>query len=175
MGGSGLGREWWGVCVQTVSRSWGSDLGQGSWEDWTLMLWRLRSDFRLRREKWVCLRSGQFLFLTLLLFSLGVRKTLPPTPAGTVNIHGLERILRSGDLFCGSLTAQERKEPEEPWLVGRSPGRYVGELLCLGSWGHTFLMTGVQGRLVPVLQNLRFSHRPLSVASHQRGTGPRTV
>ena len=48
--GSGLDRAWWGVCIQTVSRSWGSDLGRGSWEDGTLMLWRLRSDFRLRRE-----------------------------------------------------------------------------------------------------------------------------
>ena len=73
------------------------------------------------------LHSGQFPFLTLMIFSLGVRKTLPPTPAGTVNIHGLERILRSGDLFCGSLTAQERKEPEEPWLVGRSRGITLGK------------------------------------------------
>ena len=47
---SGLGRGWWGVCIQTVSRSWGSHLGRGSWEDGTLVLWRLRSDFRLRRR-----------------------------------------------------------------------------------------------------------------------------
>ena len=71
-----------------------------------------------------------------------------------------------GTCSVGPLTAQERKEPEEPLLVGRSLGHYVGELLCLGSWGLIFLMTGVQGRLVPVLQNLRFSHLPLSVAPH---------
>lgn len=72
-----------------------------------------------------------------------------------------------GTCSVGPLTAQERKEPEEPWLLGRSLGRYVGELLCLGSWGCIFLMTGAQGRLVPVLQNLRFSHLPLSVAPLQ--------
>ena len=47
------------------------------------------------------LLSGQFPFLTLLFFSLGVRKTVPPAAAGTVNTHGQERILRSGGLFCG--------------------------------------------------------------------------
>ena len=113
------------------------------------------------------LHSGQFPFLTLLIFSLGVRKTLPLTPAGTVNIHGLERILRSGDLFCGSLTAQERKESEEPLAVGEEPGRYVGELPYPGSWGQKVLMPGVQMGLVPMLQNLRFSHLPVSVAPHQ--------
>ena len=49
LGWSGHGGEF----VFRHPRCWGSDLGQGSWEDWTLMLWRLRGDFRLRREK-VC-------------------------------------------------------------------------------------------------------------------------
>ena len=81
-----------------------------------------------------------------------------------MNIHGLERILRSGDLFCGSLTAQERKESEEPLAVGEEPGRYVGELPYPGSWGQKVLMPRIQVSLVPMVQILRFSH--LSVDPH---------
>ena len=132
--GSGLDRAWWGVCIQTVSRSWGSDLGRGSWEDGTLMLWRLRGDFRLRREK-VCLHSGQFFFPTLLFFSLGVRTTLPMTTAGTV-IHpragANTQIL--GTCSAGSLTAQKRKESEELWLLGSSQGITLGQYPALMSW-----------------------------------------
>ena len=93
---------------------------------------------------------------------------MPPTTAGTV-IHP-----RSGEntqilVTCsvGSLTAQERKESEEPLAVGEEPGRYVGELPDPGSWGQKVLMPGVQMGLVPMLQNLRFSHLPVSVAPHQ--------
>ena len=117
--GSGMDQGWWGVCIQTVSRSWGSDLGRGSWEDLTLMLWRLRGDFRLRREKWFALRSDQFLFPTLLFFSLGIMTNLPPTTAGTV-IHTWagENTQILGTCSVGFLTAQKRKESEEPWLWG---------------------------------------------------------
>ena len=127
-GGSGLGQAWWGVCVQRVSGCWGSDLGLGSWEDWRLVLWKLRGDFRLRREKWFALHSGQFLFPTLLLFSLGVRTTLPTTTAGTV-IHAWagENTPVLATCSVGSLTAQERKESEELWLPGRSQGITPGK------------------------------------------------
>ena len=106
---------------------WGSDLGWGSWEDWTLMLWRLRGDFRFRKEK-ICLRSCQLFFPTLLFFSLGVRTTLPPTTAGTV-IHPWagENTQILGACSVGSLTAQERKEPEESWLVGENQGIMFGK------------------------------------------------
>ena len=149
-------------------RCWGSDLGQGSWEDWTLMLWRLRGDFRLRRGKWAALHSGQFPLPKLLFFSLGARTSLPPTTTGTV-IHPWsgENTQILGTCSVGSLTAQERKESEEPLAVGEEPGRYVGELPYPGSWGQKVLMPGVQMGLVPMLQNLRFSHLPVSVAPHQ--------
>ena len=65
----------------------------------------------------------------------------------------------------GSLTSQERKEPEESWLLGRSQG-IVGESPCLGSRGHMFLRPRIQESLVQVVQILRFSHLPLSVAPH---------
>ena len=108
---------------------WGSDLGRGSWEDGTLMLWRLRGDFRLRREK-VCLHSGQFFFPTLLFFSLGVRTTLPPTTAGTV-IHTWagENTQILGTCSVGFLTAQNRKESEEPWLWGVARALHWGNPL----------------------------------------------
>ena len=104
------GRVWWGVCVQRVSGCWGSDLGLGSWEDWRLVLWNLRGDFRLRREKWFAFCSGQFLFPTRLFFPLGVRTTLPATAAGTV-IHAWagENTPVLATCSVGSLTAQERK------------------------------------------------------------------
>ena len=71
----------------------------------------------------------------------------------------------------GFLTAQERKEPEESWLLGRSQG-VVGECPCLDSWGHMFLRPRIQESLVPVVQILRFSHLPLSVAPHLWDAGP---
>ena len=70
---------------------WGSDLGQGSQEDQTLMSWRLRGDFRLKREKRADMHSGQFPLPKVLFFSLGARTSLPPTTAGTM-IH-----LQSGE------------------------------------------------------------------------------
>ena len=108
---------------------WGSDLGRGSWEDLTLMLWRLRGDFRFRKEK-VCLCFGQFFFPTLLFFSLGVRTTLPTTTAGTV-IHpwARENTQILGTCSVGSLTTQKRKESEEPWLLGSSQGITLGNPL----------------------------------------------
>ena len=98
------------------------------------MLWRLRGDFRLRREK-VCLHSGQFFFPTLLFFSLGVRTTLPPTTAGTV-IHPWagENTQILGTCSVGSLTTQKRKESEEPWLLGSSQGITLGQYPALMSW-----------------------------------------
>ena len=127
-GGSGLGQAWWGVCVQRVSGCWGSDLGWGSWEDWRLVLWNLRGDFRFGRGKWFALHSGQFLFPTLLSFSLGVRKTLPTTAAGTViNAWAGENTQILATCSVGSLTAQERKESEELWLPGRSQGITLGK------------------------------------------------
>ena len=107
----------------------GSDLGWGSWEDWTLMLWRLRGDFRFRKEK-ICLRSCQLFFPTLLFFSLGVRTTLPPTTAGTV-IHPWagENTQILGTCSVGSLTAQKRKESEEPWLWGVARALHWGNPL----------------------------------------------
>ena len=169
--GSGMDQGWWGVCIQTVSRSWGSDLGRGSWEDGTLMLWRLRGDFRLRREK-VCLHSGQFFFPTLLFFSLGVRTTLPPTTAGTV-IHPWagENTQILGTCPTGSLTAQKRKESEEPWLLGSSQGITLGQSPALMSRVKCSHARG-QRRLLPMLENLRNSHLPLSVAPHLWGAGP---
>ena len=83
------------------------------------MLWRLRGDFRLRRGKWFALHSGQFFFSTLLFFSLGVMTNLPTTTAGTM-IHpwGGENTQILGACSVGSLTAQKRKESEEPLLWG---------------------------------------------------------
>ena len=79
-GGSGVGWGWWGVCVQTVSWCWGSDLGRGSWEDWTLMLWRLKGDFRAQERKMGCPASGQSP-CSQLLFFLWVKKLhCPPQP-----------------------------------------------------------------------------------------------
>ena len=146
---------------------WGSDLGQGSWEDWTLMLWRLRGDFRLRRGKWAALHSGQSPCSNLLFFFLGARTTLSLNTAGTV-VHPWvgENTQILGACSVGSLTAQERKEPEESWLLGRSQG-VVGECPCLDSWGHMFLRPRIQESLVPVVQILRFSHLPLSVSPHR--------
>ena len=40
------------------------------------------------------------------------------------------------------------------------------------SWDHLFLMPGIQESLVPVVQILRFSHLPLSVAPHHEGRVP---
>ena len=93
---------------------------------------------------------------------------MPPTTTGTV-IHPWsgENTQILGTCSVGSLTAQERKESEEPLAVGEEPGRYVGELPYPGSWGQNVLMPGVQMGLVPMMQNLRFSHLPLSVAPHQ--------
>ena len=128
MWGSRLSRVWWEICIQTVSWCWGSDLGRGSQDDWTLMLWRLRGDFRLRREKWAALCSGQSPCSKILFFALGARTTLPPNTAGTV-IHPRagENTQILGACSVGSLTARERKEPEEPWLVGRSWGITLGD------------------------------------------------
>ena len=74
----------------------------------------------------------------------------------------------------GSLTTQERKEPdqpvaggEEPMAGGEEPGYYFGEIPCLGSQGQMFSCLGVQVGLVSILQNLSISHLPLSVALHQ--------
>ena len=149
-------------------RCWGSDLGWGSQEDQTLMSWRLRGDSRLKREKRAALHSGQFPLPKLLFFSLGATTSLPPTTTGTV-IHPWsgENTQILGTCSLGSLTAQERKESEEPLAVGEEPRHYFEEIPCLGSWGQKVLMPGVQMGLVPMLQNLRFSHLPLSVAPHQ--------
>ena len=145
---------------------WGSDLGWGSWEDWTLMLWRLRGDFRFRKGK-ICLRSCQFFFPTLLLFSLGVRTTLPTTTAGTV-VHPWagENTQILGTCPTGSLTAQKRKESEEPWLLGSSQGITLGQSPDLMSRVKCSHARG-QRRLLPMLENLRNSHLPLNVARHQ--------
>ena len=145
---------------------WGSDLGRGSWEDWTLMLWRLRGDFRFRREK-ICPAFWPILPPHTTVFSLGVRTTLPTTTAGTV-IHPWagENTQILGTCSAGSLTTQKRKESEEPWLLGSSQGITVGQspalmsrVKCSHAWG--------QRRLVPMLENLRNSHLPLNVAPHQ--------
>ena len=143
---------------------WGSDLGWGSWEDWTLMLWRLRGDFRFRREK-ICLAFWPILPPHTTVFSLGVRTTLPTTTAGTV-IHPRagENTQILGTCSAGSLTAQEKKEPEEFVAVGEEPRHYFGEIPCLGSWGQKVLMPRIQVSLVPMVQILRFSH--LSVDPH---------
>ena len=118
------------------------------------------------------LHSGQFFFPTLLCFSLGVRTTLPMTTAGTV-IHpwARENTQILGTCSVGSLTAQKRKESEEPWLLGNSQGITLGQspalmsrVKCSHAWG--------QRRLVPMLENLRNSHLPLSVAPHLWGAGP---
>ena len=102
-----------------------------------------RGDFRLRREKWVALHSGQFFFPTLLFFSLGVRTTLPTTTAGTV-IHprAVENTQILGTYSVGPLTTQKRKESEEPWLLGRSQGITLGKspalmsrVKCSHAWG----------------------------------------
>ena len=78
--------------------------------------------------------SGQFFFPTLLFFSLGVRTTLPTNIAGTV-IHpwagANTQIL--GTCSAGSLTAQKRKESEEPWLLGSSQGITLGKSPALMS------------------------------------------
>ena len=99
------------------------------------MLWRLRGDFRLRREKWFALRSDQFLFPTLLFFSLGIMTNLPPTTAGTV-IHPRagENTQILGTCSVGSLTAQKRKQSEELWLLGSSQGITLGQSPALMSW-----------------------------------------
>ena len=98
------------------------------------MLWRLRGDFRLRREKWFALRSDQFLFPTLLFFSLGIMTNLPPTTAGTV-IHTWagENTQILGTCSVGSLTAQKRKQSEELWLLGSSQGITLGQSPALMS------------------------------------------
>ena len=97
------------------------------------MLWRLRGDFRLRKEKWADLHSGQSPCSKLLFFSLGARTTLPLTTAGTV-VHPRAgkntQILRTCSV--GSLTTQERKESEELLDGGGGkwagkPGHYIGE------------------------------------------------
>ena len=81
------------------------------------------------------LRSGQFFFPTLLFFSLGVRTTLPTTTAGTV-IHPRagENTQILGTCSVSSLTAQKRKESEEPWLLGSSQGITLGQSPALMSW-----------------------------------------
>ena len=58
-----------------------------------------------------------------------------------------------------SLTAQERKEPEEPWLVGENQGIMFGKSPALVPKVKV-LMPGVQVSLVPVVQILRFLHCP---------------
>ena len=136
------------------------------------MLWRLRGDFRLRREKWTALHSGQLLSSNLLFFSLGARKTLPLNTAGTV-VHPWagENTQILGTCSAGSLTTQKRKESEEPWLLGSSQGITLGQSPALMSWVKCSHARG-QGRLVPMLENLRNSHLPLSVAPHLWGAGP---
>ena len=65
------------------------------------MLWRLRGNFRLKKEKRAALHSGQFPLPKLLFFSLGARTSLPPTTAGIVILLGRGEYSDSGDLFCG--------------------------------------------------------------------------
>ena len=124
------------------------------------------------RGKMFALRSGQFFFPTLLFFSLGVRTTLPTTTAGTV-IHpragANTQIL--GTCSAGSLTAQKRKESEELWLLGSSQGITLGQSPALMSRVKCSHARG-QRRLLPMLENLRNSHLPLSVAPHLWGAGP---
>ena len=131
------------------------------------MLWRLRGDFRLRREKWAALHSGQSCCSNLLFFFPGARTTLAPSTAGTV-VHPWagENTQILGACSVGSLTAQERKEPEEPWLVGENQGIMFGKSPALVPKVKV-LMPGVQVSLVPMVQILRISHLPLSVAPHQ--------
>ena len=149
----------------------GSDLGWGSQEDQTLMSWRLSSDSRLKREKRAALYSGQFPLSKLLFFSLGARTTLPPTTAGTV-VHPWagENTQILGTCPTGSLTAQKRKESEEPWLLGSSQGITLGQSPALMSRVKCSHARG-QRRLLPMLENLRNSHLPLSVAPHLWGAG----
>ena len=98
------------------------------WRSLVLMLWRLRGDFRLRREKWAALCSGQSPCSKILFFALGARTTLPPNTAGTlIHPRAGENTQILGTCSVGSLTARERKEPEEPWLVGRSWGITLGD------------------------------------------------
>ena len=151
---------WLGVCIQTASWCWGSDLGQGSWEDWTLMLWRLRGDFRLRREKWAALHSGQSRCSNLLFFFPGARTTLAPSTAGTV-VHPWAGENTQILVTCsvGSLTTQELKEPEESWLLGRSRGIMLGNAPALVPRATCFSGPGSKS-LVPVVQILKFSHSP---------------
>ena len=68
----------------------------------------------------------------------------------------------------GSLTAQERKESEEPLAVEEEPGRYVWELPFPVFPGEKVLMPRVQVGPVPMVQILRISHLPLSVSSSVR-------
>ena len=116
-------------------------------------------------RKRFALHCGQFFLPTLLFSSLGVRTTLPTTTAGTV-IHPRagENTQILGTCSAGSLTAQEKKEPEEFVAVGEEPRHYFGEIPCLGSWGQKVLMPRIQVSLVPMVQILRFSH--LSVDPH---------
>ena len=44
----------------------------------------------------------------------------------------------------GSLTTQEKKEPEELVAVGEEPGHYFGEIPCFGSRGQKVLMPEIQ-------------------------------
>ena len=96
------------------------------------MFLRLMGDCRLRREKWAALLSGQSPCSSLLFFSLGARTTLPPNLAGTV-IHSWagENTQILGACSVGSLTAQENKQPEEPWLVGDNQGVMLGKFPSL--------------------------------------------
>ena len=106
---------------------WGSVLGQGSQEDRTLMLWRLRGDFRLKREKRAALHSGQFPLPILLFFSLGARTSLPPTTAGTViHLQSGENTEILGTCSLGSDLLSGGKSLRSLWLLGKSQGVMFG-------------------------------------------------
>ena len=88
---------------------WGSDLGWGSWEDWTLMLWRLRGDFRFRKEKvcpafWPILPPHTTVFLFRCKDNIAhdySRYCDPSTGRGEYS--------NTGDLFCGLSDSSEEE------------------------------------------------------------------
>ena len=91
------------------------------------MLWRLRGDFRLKREKRAALHSGQFPLPILLFFSLGARTSLPPTTAGTViHLQSGENTEILGTCSLGSDLLSGGKSLRSLWLLGKSQGVMFG-------------------------------------------------
>ena len=97
------------------------------------MLWRLRGDFRLRREK-ICPAFWPILLphTTVFLFRCKdntahdySRYCDPSMGKGEYSVLGTCSV--------GSLTTQKRKESEKPWLLGRSQGIIQGKSPALMS------------------------------------------